>query len=65
MTGRERVAALVSGELPDRVPYLELVVDVPFIYRLLGREFPAGQLVDLGQYPTTPLDLQLPASDST
>jgi uroporphyrinogen decarboxylase len=62
MTGRERVRALVSGELPDRVPYLELVVDVPFIYRLLGREFPADQLVDLGQYPTTPLDLQLPVS---
>ena len=58
MTSRERVQAVLHGELPDRVPYVEFIVDFPLLCRLLDREVPTGRYFDSAEYMSAPLDLQ-------
>ena len=43
MTGRQRLLMALSGEEPDRVPFLESVVDEPVALALLGRPQPDGE----------------------
>ncbi|MEN6560363.1 MAG: uroporphyrinogen decarboxylase family protein [Acidobacteriota bacterium] len=38
MTSKERVAAVLEGRIPDRVPYAEFAVDFDTVERLLGHE---------------------------
>jgi uroporphyrinogen-III decarboxylase len=38
MTSKERVAAVLEGRIPDRVPYAEFAVDFDTVERILGRE---------------------------
>ena len=59
MTSRERVQAVLRGEQPDRVPYVDVGIDFPFVCRLLEREVPGGRFFDSGEYETTPIELQL------
>ena len=60
MTSRERVCAVLAGDLPDRVPYFELSVDYPFVCRLLDRpEEDLGEYFESGEVKTAPLDMQL------
>ena len=47
MTSRERVAAALRREVPDRVPYCEEYVSRPFAERLLGWPQSANEAVDL------------------
>jgi uroporphyrinogen decarboxylase len=47
MTSRERVAAALRREEPDRVPYCEEYVSRPFAERLLGWGRPVTDAVDL------------------
>jgi len=51
--------AVLAGELPDRVPYVENGIDFPFMCRLLERELPFGKYFDSGEYQTPPMDYQL------
>ena len=41
MTGQERFLAVVHGEEPDRVPYIEAGIDFPFVCRLLDIDLAA------------------------
>jgi len=59
MTPRERVRCVLAGELPDRVPYVEVGVDFPFISRLLGLNIPAGRFFEAGEYESPPIEIQL------
>jgi uroporphyrinogen-III decarboxylase len=38
MTSKERVAAVLEGRIPDRVPYAEFAVDFDTVEKILGRE---------------------------
>ena len=38
MTGRQRVAAVMRGEIPDKVPFGEFAVDFDTVERVLGHE---------------------------
>jgi len=38
MTSKERVAAVLEGRIPDRVPYAEFAVDFDTVEKVLGRE---------------------------
>jgi hypothetical protein len=58
MTGRERVLCVLNGDVPDRVPYLENGIDIPFMYRLLQRELASDQFFEPGEHVTPPLDMQ-------
>ena len=64
MTGQERFLAVVHGEEPDRVPYIEAGIDFPFVCRLLDIDLAADELFDSGEYQTTPIDLQLAVNDT-
>ena len=59
MTGRERIQAVLAGEIPDRVPYYEAVVDYPFICRLLDRPLDGKDNFDSGEYRTNEINDQL------
>lgn len=59
MTSRERVLAVLGRETPDRVPYVEVGIDFPFISRLLNLELPAGKFFEAGEYESAPVDIQL------
>lgn len=53
VTGRERVLAALRQEEPDRVPYMELLVDEGFGLRLLGRPPAAAPPLMSGTAPVT------------
>ncbi len=38
MTSKERVAAVLDGRIPDRVPYAEFAVDFDTVEKIIGRE---------------------------
>jgi hypothetical protein len=38
MTGRERVAAVMRGEIPDKVPFGEFAVDFDTVEKVIGRQ---------------------------
>jgi uroporphyrinogen-III decarboxylase len=38
VTGKERVAAVLEGRIPDRVPYGEFAVDFDTVEKIIGRE---------------------------
>jgi len=59
VTSRDRFLAVLHGETPDRVPYIEAGIDFPFICRLLQQAVPEGRYFDSGEYETTPLAFQL------
>lgn len=63
MTSRERVLAVLEGELPDRVPFVESGIDFPFMCKLLGREVPYGKFFDSGEYETAPMDFQVAVNE--
>lgn len=42
MTSRERILTALKGQQPDRVPYLESVIDEPVALRILGLPQPDG-----------------------
>jgi hypothetical protein len=50
MTQRERVQAVLQGEIPDRVPYVEVGIDFPFICKLLDLDLPSGRYFEAGEY---------------
>ena len=58
MTSRERVQCVFAGEIPDRVPYVEMGIDYPFIGKLLGLEMPTGRYFDSGEVESAPIEIQ-------
>jgi uroporphyrinogen decarboxylase len=52
LTPRERIAAVLDGQIPDRVPYYEGSIDYPWICRLLQRHLDGSQNFDSGEYAT-------------
>ena len=58
MTSRERVQCVLNGGIPDRVPYVEMGIDFPFICKLLGLDIPTGKFFDSGEYASAPIGLQ-------
>jgi hypothetical protein len=59
MMPRERVLCVLVGEIPDRVPYVEMGIDFPFICKLLDLEMEAGKFFDSGEYISPPVDIQM------
>ena len=59
MTSRERVQAVLQGEIPDRVPYVEVGIDFPFICKLLNLDVPSGRYFEAGEYESPPVEIQL------
>ena len=53
LTSRERVLTALGHGIPDRVPYMELLVDQAFGLRLLGRSPAAEPPVMSGSLPVT------------
>lgn len=58
MKPRERVLAAVNGQLPDRVPWCEMVIDPKVTEALLGRpsEFTGRFNIDPNVLEILPLD---------
>jgi hypothetical protein len=59
MTSRERVQTVLQGEMPDRVPYVEVGIDFPFICKLLNLQVPTGRFFESGEYESPPVEIQL------
>jgi uroporphyrinogen decarboxylase len=59
MTPKERVKCVLARDIPDRVPYVEVGVDFPFICRLLAMDLPTGKYFEAGEYESPPIDIQL------
>jgi len=59
MTPRERVQCVLAGEIPDRVPYMEVGIDFPFLCRLLDQDLPAGRFFEAGEYESPPVEIQV------
>ncbi len=59
MTDQERFLAVVQGEAPDRLPYIEAGIDFPFVCRLPDMDLAADGYFDPGEYQTMPIDLPL------
>jgi uroporphyrinogen-III decarboxylase len=59
MSSRERVQAVLQGEIPDRVPYVDVGIDFPFICKLLNLDLPAGRYFEAGEYESPPVEIQL------
>ena len=53
MTSRERVLAALTGDGPDRVPYMELYIDENFAHRALGLPHVAEPSVMSGEQDVT------------
>ncbi len=51
MTSRERVLTVLSGRVPDRVPYCELGIDRVLAHKLMGWPVPESQAADLESNP--------------
>lgn len=49
MTSRERVLCALGRGTPDQVPYCEVGIDEPMVYRLLGQEPPKSRYYDTGE----------------
>lgn len=64
MTARERVQCVLNGGIPDRVPYVEMGIDFPFICKLLGLDIPADKFFDSGEYASAPIDIQIRVNES-
>ncbi len=60
MTSRERVLAILRCQEPDRVPFLEAVVDEPVALALLGRPVPEGLVMGELGVRETPVFVGLP-----
>jgi uroporphyrinogen decarboxylase len=58
MTSRERVQCVFAGEIPDRVPYVEMGIDFPFVCKLLELDIPAGRYFDSGEVESAPIEIQ-------
>ncbi len=59
MKPRERVHCVLAGDMPDRVPYFEVAVDYPWIYKLLDRQLSADENFESGEYLTNDISDQL------
>lgn len=59
MTARERVQCVLHGEIPDRVPYVEMGIDFPFICKLLDLAIPTDRFFESGEYASAPIDIQM------
>lgn len=58
MTSRERVQCVFNREIPDRVPYVEMGIDFPFVCKLLDLDVNSSQYFDSGEYASTPIEIQ-------
>ena len=63
MTSRERVQCVLNGEIPDRVPYVEMGIDFPFICKLLDLDIPTGRFFESGEYESAPIDIQMQVNE--
>ncbi|MGD2156131.1 MAG: uroporphyrinogen decarboxylase family protein [Anaerolineales bacterium] len=59
MTPKERVKCVLAGDIPDRVPYVEVGIDFPFVCRLLDIDLPTGRFFEAGEYESPPIEIQL------